>query len=431
MVLINVKDLGANGNDDGTDSVARLNREIIQKAINQAIEPLRDANGQIVRYPPPEPAPIPKHKDGVVIYFPAGRYIIKGGPIMLPRLPFNRTVTIKGDGMTVSQIVGPDSVSDAENVAIFVANPHNDPNDPDSIWYRYNHAIGYAFEDLTLGVGFRQNAFRWDVQVPSTESRPGDNPNNPLDPGRRLGMVFQRVLFTSAYGASKPLVHIRGGQGVSFMHCLFQGPNGPPTSTDKPVALNFLSSSGVSVINCRTIGRMGGMMHVKGGGEMVVMASRSEGINGVPAWKFEDAAHISLTNLGNEGEMEDPAIFQFVRCRNVMITNPGIATPDGSIRTYTDANGVQRARFGDGILFQSCTNCHIMGVHSGGYSGLGDGLARLVRVDRDSAYITGIGITTNSAFPEREVDIQGRYCSFEIVRFDAAVSERRVVKIST
>lgn len=399
--VLNVKDpaFGAKGDDTTND------RKAIQAAINEATRTQVDASGNLML--DNEGQPIPFYKDGVVIFFPQGRYVVKDGPLILPRLAAFRTIVFKGAGWMVSSII-----NDGDSAASPLLKADDDSRNP-------HHGTGYVFEDLAFGVGLHQQVFNWNIQIPGQ-----DMLHDPRDPGRRLEAFFHRVIFRASNGSAEPLVFIRGGHRTRFLHCLFYGANGRPEIPAHPnggVAVKLLNCGGTSLIDCHTIFVPGAFLDVLGGGELQVLNCRSEGGIGRPAWRFAghipppnqpnafgyNLRNITLINPANEGGNENPALFYFERCRDVVLINPQF----GSSKVPMINN-----KYADGMLFKACENCRIIGGTSGGFSfgDIGDGTARMIRVDSASKYIIGEGISAGEFPPEQDVDNQGQHSCFEL-----------------
>lgn len=403
---LSVRWFGARG--DGVTN----DREAIQDAINSARS-------------------VSSHPDGAVIFFPEGRYVVRGGSLVLPRLSgfgLPRVVIFKGTGWLVSTIINDnptwEPTDPTTNIPLFVADP-----DPGNNF----GAKGYVFEDLHLGAGKNnQEVFVWDVPPPSGATWSPDE-------GRyRIEAFFHRVVFSSGKNLAevapnqpsvgprdRHLVRLHGGSRTRFLHCLFYGLGFDSTSQKSKdfhggAAVKLRDCGGITLTDCHTLDA-GAMLDVEGGGELVVLNSRSEGGYGRPAWRFVNTRNITLINLANEGRYENPSIFYFERCRQVVVTNPQVAAANLPI---------EGDKYPDGIQFIACENCRIVGSHGNdgkSFKDQGDGQARMIRVDADSKYIVGEGIQTSADSPQSDFDIQGHQCCFEI--WGSNPSVKRMVKI--
>lgn len=375
MALADVRTYGASG--DGTTN----DRESIQRAIDDVtLEP-----------------------GGGVIYFPQGRYRIDDQPLVLRRLKPWDSISFRGDGWTTSRIVQGKG-SRAAWLVGFADEPMN-----------RGDALGYTFQDLMFVVRQHNQAIRFAPTVVS-----GDESHH-----KRLTAVFQRVIFRSEKLSSEPLVYIERGSRVRFLQCLFSGVNGPPRpagSETEParnggVAIKLVRTGGATVQDCQTVfgakddvGRSygaGALLDVEGGGEMVVVNCRSEGATEMPAWRFVGVASVTLISPANEGVRESPAIMYFENCKQVVVTNSQIATP----------NEGPDGTFAHGIMLVACENVRLTGVQSTrAFNVLGDGTSRLIWVDSTCRCIVGEGIRSvaETVGADIELDPRASYSCLEV-----------------
>jgi Pectate lyase superfamily protein len=423
--VINVKHpvFGARGDGSAND------RPAIQAAIDEATRPQA----------PEDEQGAPFHRAGVVVYFPAGRYLVTGGSLVLPRLPaFNvlhgpRTLILRGAGWLVSTIVNGNPTWDPENpnetdFPLFVADP--DPGNA-------RGAKGLVFQDLHLGDGSNnQEVFVWDVPPPPGGTWSADEARY------RMEAFFERVVFSSyehlsearPYQPPDPtrpcdrsigdryLVRLHGADRTRFLQCLFYGLGYQTSSKESKdfhggAAIKLCWSGGVTLTDCRTVDA-GSMLEVEHSGELLVLNSRSEGAYGRPSWRFRESGNITLINPANEGRAFNPALFEFRGCRDVLVLNPQFAGPELPIEG-DDATG----RFPDGMLFENCENCRVVGGSAGrpelvtgpSYNDKGDKTAKLIRV-RSSRYVRGSHVPTLlSPDPTKDVEIEcSTDCCFEL-----------------
>jgi hypothetical protein len=234
------------------------------------------------------------------------------------------------------------------------------------------------------------------------------------------------------------LVRLHGASRTRFRECLFYGLGFDSTSQESKnhhggAALRICESGGITLTDCHTVDA-GAMLDVELSGEITVANCRSEGAYGRPAWRFREAGNVTLINPANEGRLFNPALFEFTHCRDVILINPQIAGPELPIEGSKEGG-----RYPDGILFDTCENCSVIGgtvapayvTRGQSFRDKGDGTARLIRV-RESRYITGNHIPTLlQGRPELDVSIEGdsRHCRFELWGQDKDV--RRTVEVSS
>jgi hypothetical protein len=137
---------------------------------------------------------------------------------------------------------------------------------------------------------------------------------------------------------------------------------------------------------------------------------------GRPSWKFHNCGNVTLINPANEGRAFNPALFEFRGCRDVLVLNPQFAGAELPIDAATE-------RYPDGMLFQDCENCRVIGGAVGpttlttgdSYNDKGDKTAKLIRV-RASRYITGSHVPTLLCpDPAKDVEIEcSTDCCFEL-----------------
>jgi hypothetical protein len=331
--------------------------------------------------------PTDSHNSGTVVYFPpvsrtdhgrAANYAVDAA-IVLPRLP-NSHIVLRGGGMAVSAVrrtnAGPLFVPDDDSGNLFDGR--------------------YTIEHLGLVAQNDYRCFDWylDTLVDSSGAA-----------GRPI-IHFHEVLFTSAGADSDVLglVRLYASHRCRFSNCHFFGMKGSGDTSG--VAMVFENSGGITLLNCRALSP-GAFIRATGGSEIVMINCRTEKVSKLPAYDFENVRHSSLILCTTEGYREQPALFRFTDCAEIVIESPGLAFPD---EAYIDE------KFADGIDFIGCEACTVIGgVISGSFSGPGDGTARAIYIDSESSYITVIGMRTPASSLALEVENAGTECHVEML----------------
>jgi len=196
-------------------------------------------------------------------------------------------------------------------------------------------------------------------------------------------------------------VYLKWGSRCRFKDCAFYG-------IDHGVAIHLDQGGGATILNCRVVGLPGAFLRTTGGGELVVMNCRSEGGRGIPAWDFNGTKNITLIQPANEGVGENPSIFRFTNCEQVLVLEPQIATAD----CFTTPEGTTPP---DGILFENSKSCRVVGgIIGNSFVGGGDGTAVAVRIDAGCSYITVEGVETHAGGAALDFDNQGNDCRIEM-----------------
>jgi hypothetical protein len=373
---LNVKWFGARG-DDATDD-----QPVIQKVIDLVANWIA---GQIVQY-----NRLNNFPDGGVVYLPRGRYRVNS-VLEFPRLSFGRFVVIRGEGRDATMI------ERGGNGPVMRGNPDTTDN-PTNLSGGNYHGSG-AIEHLTLSTSSNNRAFEWDIPVPPALGRPQ--------------LHFEHVRFNTGSAAAAPkcnpptpantaaAVYLKWGSRCRFKDCTFYG-------VDHGVAIHLDLCGGTTILNCRVVALPGAFLRSTGGGELVVINSRSEGGRGIPAWDFNGTRNVTLIQPANEGVGENPSIFRFTNCEQVIVVEPQIATadcllPPGNISPP------------DGILFENSKSCRVVGGFIGNsFVGGGDGTAVAIRINPGCSYITVEGVETHAGGAALDFDNQGSDCRVEM-----------------
>lgn len=372
---LNVKWFGARG-DDATDD-----HSAIQKVINLVSNWIA---GQTVQYNAFNNFP-----DGGVVYLPRGRYVVNAA-LEFPRLSFGRFVVIRGEGRDATMILrGGDG-------PVLRGNPDTAFN-PSNSSGGNNTGMG-AIEHLTLGARSNSSAFEWNIPMSLWLSR--------------AHLHFEHVRFVTGSAAASPkcnpanpantaaAVYLRGGSRCRFKDCSFYG-------VDHGVAIHLDTCGGTTILNCRVDGLPGAFLRSTGGGELVVINCRSEGGRGIPAWDFNGTKNVTLIQPANEGVGEDPAIFRFTNCEQVVVVEPQLAGADCPM--------TPRGSYADGMLFENSKSCRVVGGFIGAsFVGAGDGAAVAIRINAGCSYITVEGIETYAGGATFDFDNQGTDCRIEM-----------------
>jgi hypothetical protein len=371
---LNVKWFGARG-DDATDD-----HPVIQKVIDLVANWIA---GQVTQYNHQNNFP-----NGGVVYLPRGRYRVSS-VLEFPRLSFGRFVVIRGEGRSVTSI--------ERNGAGPVM--RGNPDVIENLGNRSNgtHHGNGAIEHLSLNAHSNNRVFEWDIPVP-----------DPFNQGRPQ-LIFENVGFSTGSSAAGPNCHppipantaaavfLKYPDRCRFKDCTFYG-------IDHGVAIHLDQGGGTTILNCRVVALPGAFLRATGSGELVVINCRSEGGRGIPAWDFNGVKNATLIQPANEGFGENPAIFRFSNCEQIVVVEPQIATPD----CPTTPGGVAP----DGILFENSKICRVVGGLVGGFGGEGKSVA--IRIDAGCSYIVVEGLETPAGGNFLDFDNQGSDCRIEM-----------------
>lgn len=373
---VSVKYFGARALGDNTsDTVAAHNRAAIQAAINFAVNPTYAHSAAVITFPA---RTSPQHGD-------IAEYKVDG-PLILPRLPYYAYIVLRGDGQRVSQLtrttIGPLMICDQD--------PTN--KNPGS----------YLLEHLSLAVQPGSRAFDWTPPNVGDISRPE--------------IHFNEMFFNGGASDVVGLVHIERGHRCRFYNCEFTGLDtgkGDKTKGTTGVAIWLEKGAGATIINSRSIGNSGALIKCSADGELVMINCRCEGAKDRPAFEFENSAIITLLQPTSEGIKENPALFRFTNCSQVLVMNPTLAYPE---YTYGDN------KYADGMLFEDCKNFTVIqpmakasftqiGDQSGDYS------TRAIRIDKDCRYgiIRGLHCIHHASDTDVTIEKGAKYCYVEML----------------
>jgi len=373
---VSVKYFGAQALGDKTsDTVAANNRAAIQAAINFAVNPNHPHSAAVITFPASTST---THSD-------IAEYKIDDA-LVLPRLPYYAYIVLRGDGQRVSQITrttaGPLMICDQDAANV---NPGS-----------------YLIEHLALAVKSGSRAFDWTPPNDGDISRPE--------------IHFNEMFFNGGAGDVVGLVHIQRGHRCRFYNCEFTGLDtgkGDKTKGTTGVAIWLEEGSGATIINSRSIGNSGALIKCSKDGELVMINCRSEGAKDQPAFDFEDSDIITLIQPTNEGIKENPALFRFTNCSQVLVMNPTLAYPEHPYRGN---------KYADGMLFQKCENFTVIqpmakssftqiGDKSGDYS------TRAIRIDKDCRYgiIRGLHVKHHASDTDVTIEEGAKHCYVEVL----------------
>ena len=240
-------------------------------------------------------------------------------------------------------------------------------------------------------------AFDWTPPVDGDFSRPE--------------IHFNEMLFVSLNNPIVGLVHIKRGHRCRFYNCEFIGLDPDTAYKDigtTGVALWLENSGGTTVINSRNIYASGGLIKCSNGGELVMINCRCEGAKDVPAFDFQDVDSITLIGLATEGRRENPALFRFLNCSNVVVLNPGLARADVPYAM---------SKYTDGMQFEGCHEFTVIQPYTKGqgFSDLGDHSARAIRIMNDCRYgvLRGSYCLTHASDTDIEIANGAKDCYVE------------------
>jgi hypothetical protein len=348
-----------------------------------------------------------------VVYFPANMWLTTlaprpasvyaiDQPIVLPRVynyGYDTQIILRGDARDAS-FISADFGTD-----LFITDTTS----------TNTNGARYVFENLGLSTREGARALNWDPGV--------------------AGAALHLDVFN---------VKVLAGQGETDADGVFYI-NGLDRGTFRQVDVQFSGGSGAAIAfnivgkatfhNCRTLLR--GALIKFYGVELVMVNCRTEGAIGIPSWRFYTptgttwsyyCGNITIINPCNEGATEYPALMHFSNCRNVVLINPQLATPD---HTY---NGVGA----DGIRFdEACEACQVISPTTPAAYSQGPTnsaavspettprTAKAIYATPDTTYITVTGASTSGAFlPENEYLLTGKDSYVEATYSLSTVSTR-------
>lgn len=373
---VSVKFFGARAiGDAGDATVANNNRAAIQAAINFAVNPTNAHSAAVITFPANTST---THGD-------IAEYKIDDA-LVLPRLPYYAYIVLRGDGQRVSQITrnndGPLMICDQD--------PTN--KNPGS----------YLIEHLMLAVQPGSRAFDWTPPNTGDISRPE--------------IHFNEMFFSGGASDVVGLVHIERGHRCRFYNCEFTGLDTGKGDKEKGttgIAIWLEKGAGATIINSRSIGNSGALIKCCGDGELVMINCRSEGGKDRPAFDFENSEIITLIQPTSEGIKENPALFRFTNCSQVLVMNPTLAYPEYS---YGDN------KYADGMLFKNCTNFTVIQpMAKSSFTQIGDKSddysTRAIRIDKDCRYglIRGLHVKHHASDTDVTIEEGAKHCYVELL----------------
>lgn len=417
---ISVRFFGAfDTGDKAGEQEVRSTRAAIQAAINFAI------NKSVTSH------------SAAVITFPARARTDYGdlaeykvdGPLILPRLPYYAYIVLRGDGQRVSQITrhapapwhattiyaqedrvewnGAYYRCIATSTSQSPSNPSDWSLDPSDLFIcdqdaTNTHGGSYLIEHLTLAALPGARAFDWTPPLEGDICRPE--------------IHFNEMLFNGGASNIDGLVHIKQGHRCRFYNCEFTGLDtgkGVKSVGTTGVAIWLEKGAGTTIINSRSIGNSGALIKCSEDGELVMINCRSEGAKDRPAFDFEQCKIITLIQPTTEGIRENPALFRFTNCSQVVVINPTLAKPEYAYRGH---------KYADGMLFANCKNFTVIqpmanaSFTQAGDEG-GDYSARAIRITGQSRYGVVKGLHCNHYASDTDVTIDdtAKYCYVEVL----------------
>lgn len=416
---ISVKYFGARALGDATSpAVASKNRAAIQAAINFALNPTQGHSAAVITFP----ANTSIQSGGIAEYK-------VDGPLILPRLPYFAYSVLRGDGQRVCQITRvkpagwhstmtyakddrvewngafyrciatstnqlPSNLTDwaLDSEHLFICD--EDPTNP--------HGGSYLLEHLALAALPNTRAFDWTPPIEGDIARPE--------------IHFNEMCFHGGASSTVGLVHLKQGHRCRFYNCEFTGldtSSGVNAVGTTGVAIWLEKGAGTTIINSRSIGTSGALIKCSDDGELVMINCRCEGAKDLPAFDFQNCEIITLIAPTTEGRREGPALFRFINCSQVVVTNPTLAQPE---YPYCDN------KFADGMLFQHCQDFTVIQpMANASFTQAddkgGDFTARAIRIDKDCCYGVIRGLHCNHHASDTDVMIEegAKYCYVEVL----------------
>jgi hypothetical protein len=216
------------------------------------------------------------------------------------------------------------------------------------------------------------------------------------------------------------LVHLKWGHRCRFYNCEFIGLD--TFKGDTGVAIWLEVGGGTTIINSRNFGNGGALIKCSESGEMVMINCRCEGAHNVPSFDFQKSNHITLIGLTNEGKRENPAVFRFTNCFNIVALNPGLATTDSYysgkyFQNPNDPNNwIDARQYADGMLLDNCTEFSVIQpVTTASFAQAGNNAARAIRIKGNCRYgvVKGWHVKHHATDTDIAIEPEAKACFVE------------------